>query len=92
MNVRTSRLGTVVTCEHEYSSCVTGKRKVVSTCPATFVSHSMRTVVEKQVVAAGWEIVRFPGGKQCFCPEHTRKAVADRERAKREHTTERVWK
>lgn len=92
MNVRTSRMGTVITCSHRYKSNVTGKLKDVGGCVEKFVSASVPSVVEKQAVAAGWKIVRYPGGKECFCPEHTRKAIAERERAKRERNTERVWK
>lgn len=92
MKIRKTRMGCVIACEHEYTSNVTGKRKVIAICPARFVSQSMPNVVEKQAVAAGWEVVRFPGGKACFCPEHTRKAIAERERAKRQRNEERIWR
>ncbi len=92
MKIRQTGLGSVIACEHEYTQFIHGKRKSLGTCQEKFISCSVPSVVVKQALAAGWERVRFTGGIQLFCPDHTRKAIADRERAKRERNTERLWK
>lgn len=89
MTLRVERSGAVVTCEHQYSSMATGKRKIISVCDAKFVTFSVGLVALDQAKAAGWEAVRFPGGVQHFCPEHTRKALAERSRAERQTLTVR---
>lgn len=92
MTVETSRQGSVVRCEYQYTSKLTGQLKTIGTCTEIFRTFSVGLVVIEQAKAAKWEVVRYPGGVQHFCPEHTRAAVAERERAKRSNQVERIWK
>lgn len=94
MKLRKSRLGSVVQCDHEYFKKAHGQRTVsLGPCEHKFVTACTdKAILQEQLRLAGWERVRFPGGVQLFCPDHTRKAIADRERAKREQATERIWK
>jgi hypothetical protein len=85
-------MGTVVVCEHQYTSMLTGVRKMIGTCPEIFRTLSVGIVVVEQAKAAGWEFLRSPGGVQHFCPEHTRRAIDERERARRNNQQERIWK
>lgn len=90
--IRHSPLGSIVVCEHRYKSKVTGQLRDIGACEHRFVSHSERSIVEIQAVAAGWEKKRFPGGIQHFCPDHTERAIAERRRAELFRNTERLWK
>jgi hypothetical protein len=100
VKIRKTRLGIVVQCDHEYlSPRPTGDfnprtpRRVLGPCEIKYVTACTdKSVVAEQLRLAGWERIRSPGGISLFCPDHTRKAIAERERAKRERATERIWR